>query len=297
MTGPSTDPTGWGAEPPTCVESPVASPQDVLWGRHVQHDPRSLRYAHGVLPRSVLKTVAWTRRCPILDQAQIGSCTTNAGTGLLGTDSAGRTGATSVAISSAGAAASRGTFTEGSRLLDEPFAVSLYSLATQLDDVPGQYPPTDTGSSGIGVGKALKALGLIQGYTHAFSVTALASALQSTPVIIGIPWMNSMMDPQNDGRLIVTPSSGVAGGHEVEIAAYDAATDEYWITNSWGTAWGDGGRAYLTTADLTWLLAQQGDVTVPAWAAPAPVPVPPAPASADATLAAAARAWLAAKGL
>ncbi|WP_407660816.1 C1 family peptidase [Kitasatospora paracochleata] len=51
--------------------------------------------------------------------------------------------------------------------------------------------------------------------------------------------------------------------HAVEIARYDDQLHEYWITNSWGTAWGDNGRGYLTSTDVAWLLAQHGDVTTP----------------------------------
>jgi hypothetical protein len=266
-------------------------------GRHVHHDPRSLAYAHGVLPKSAIKTVEWTRRIPILDQGQLGSCTGNAATGLLGTDSAGRTAATSVTITSAGATASHGVFTAGTYPLDEAFAVRLYSLATVLDEFKGQYPPTDTGSSGLGVAKALQALGLAASYTHAFSLAALNSALQAGPVLIGIEWLNSMFDPAADGRIVVDHTSGVAGGHELELSKFDATTGEYWVPNSWNTSWGQNGWGYLTAADLAWLLSQQGDVTVPVLtAAPTPTPTP-VPVDADAAFASAAHTWLTSKGL
>jgi hypothetical protein len=264
-------------------------------GRFVDHDPRSLAYAHGVLPQSALTTTSWTRRIPVLDQGQLGSCTGNAATGLLGTDSAGRMGAVTVTISAAGAAASHGAFQAGEHVLDEAFAVSLYSLATVLDGAPGQYPPADTGSSGLGVAKALKALGLATSYTHAFALSAVRSALQSGPALLGIPWLNSMSDPASDGRIPVDPASGVAGGHEIEITGWDADTDRFWLTNSWGGDWGQGGRGYLAAPDLQWLLSQQGDVTVPVLSTP-PTPTP-APADPDAAFAAAAHSWLAAKGL
>lgn len=241
-------------------------PASGRFGRHVEHDPRSLEYAHGVLPETTIRSVEWARRAPILDQAQLGSCTTNAGTGLLVTDCATRQGLTSVTITAAAAAASHECFEPGVYAPDEDFAVRLYSLATRLDSIRGHYPPTDTGSSGLGVAKALKALGLATGYTHAFSLPALTSALQQGPVMIGIVWLESMEDPDGDGRLIVDRGTEVVGGHEVEIAKYDAATGDYWITNSWGSGWGVDGRAYVTTADLRWLLSQQGDVTVPRWA-------------------------------
>src|SRR5690242_16937314 len=108
-------------------------------GRHVEHDPRSLAFAHPVLPRTAIKSVSWTRRIPILDQGSLGSCTGNAATGALGTDSAGRTATTSVTISATGAAASHGLFAAGVHTLDEDFAVALYSLATILDSFSGTY--------------------------------------------------------------------------------------------------------------------------------------------------------------
>lgn len=279
-------------------------------GRVVEHDPRSLSFAVGVLPKSAIGSVAWTRRAAILDQGQLGSCTGNAGTGLLGTDSKIGQGATSVTITAAGAAASHGCFTPGEQALDEAFAVKLYELATRLDSIAGQYPPTDTGSSGLGVAKALQALGLASTYSHSFSLAALQSALQAGPVLIGIPWLNSMFNPGADGLIPVDQSSGVAGGHELCLAAYDQAAGRYRVDNSWGTSWGAAGSGWLAEADLVWLLSQQGDVTVPHLAAaptpvppqptPTPVPVPtptPAPDAADKALDAAFKAWAAAKNL
>ena len=249
------------------------------------------------LPPGAIKTVEWTRRIPILDQGQLGSCTGNAGTGVLGTDSAGRTASTMVTISAAGAAASHGLFTAGEHTLDEAFAVALYSLATILDGVSGTYPPTDTGSTGLGVAKALKALGLAGSYTHAFSIAALNSAVQYAAVLIGIVWPQSAFDTANDGRILVDKTSPIAGGHELELSKYDASTGEYWVPNSWNTTWGDKGWGYFTAADLAWLLSQQGDVTVPALA-PAPQPTPtPTPADPDLAMALAAHNWLTAKGL
>jgi hypothetical protein len=259
---------------------------DSRLGRHVNHDPRNLNYAHPVLPKSAITTVQWTRRIPILDQGQLGSCTGNAATGVLGTDSAGRTATGTVTISAAGAAASHGHFTAKTYTLNEAFAVSLYELATDIDPYPGQYPPTDTGSDGPSVFKALQALGLVTGYTHAFSMDALNSALMAGPVAIGIEWLNSMFTTDANGLIVVDQSSGVAGGHELEVDGFDTGTGLYTIPNSWGTTgFGVNGVGYMAVADMTWLLAsaQQGDVTVPVYAAvpapptPTPVPVPPVP--------------------
>lgn len=255
---------------------------DPRLGRHVHHDPRSLRYAHGVLPASVIKTVDWKRRAPIFDQGNLGSCTGNAAAGLLGTDSAARAGLTSVTVS-------------GNVLpIDETLAVQVYSLATQLDSFQGAYPPDDTGSSGIGAAKALVKLGLATKYTHAFSLDALKSALQSGPVMVGTVWLESMFDVHPDtGYVHVDRTSQVAGGHEYVLSAYDASALAFRIDNSWGESWGVKGSAWLTQTDVQWLLGQHGDVTVPVWAiAPAPKP-----ALTAADLASQVRALLAANGV
>jgi hypothetical protein len=241
-------------------------------GRHVEHDPRSLQFAHGVLPKTAIKSVDWTRRAPIFDQGQLGSCTGNAAAGLVATDSTARTGLATVPI-------------PGDPNLwpvDEELAVEVYKLATTLDNVQGSYPPDDTGSSGIGAAKALKKLGLATGYTHAFSLDALKSALQTGPVMVGTVWLNSMFNVHpKTGYVIVDRKSGEAGGHEYVLSSYDAFALAFRIDNSWSESWGVRGSAWITEADMQWLLSQQGDVTVPAWnTAPVPTPPPsPAPAT------------------
>lgn len=239
----------------------VYEPTDPRLGRHVQHDPRSLRFAHGVLPKTAIKSADWRRRAPIFDQGSIGSCTGNAAAGLLGTDSVARPGLTSVTIS------------DNVLPVDETLAVQVYSLATQLDTFQGAYPPDDTGSSGLGAAKALVKLGLATKYSHAFSLAALNSALQSGPVMVGTVWLNSMFETDPDGYVIVDRKSPVAGGHEYVISAYDADRQAYRLDNSWGESWGIRGSAWYSQTNLQWLLSQDGDVTVPVWAvAPAPKP-------------------------
>lgn len=249
----------------------TANPRPGL-GRIQHHDPRNLNYAHSVLPKSAIKSVTWARHTPILDQGSIGSCTGNALTGALGTDSAGRTATAQVTVK----ADSKNIFKASTYTLDENFAVMAYELNTRLDDIKGQYKPDDTGSSGPACGKTAQALGLASGYTHAFSYDALRSALQAGPVLIGIPWYNSMFDPQADGQIAVDKTSGLAGGHELMIREYDAVKDVAWVDNSWGLSWGVNGRGYFKGADLRALLADGGDVTVLTFVKD-PVPTPPSP--------------------
>jgi hypothetical protein len=266
-------------------------PVDPRLGRHVRHDLRSAQYAVGVKPRSAIQTVKWARRIPILDQGSIGDCVSNALTGVLGTDSRARTGLTSVTVP----ADPVGVFDAGTYPLDEAFALRMYSLVTALDAYPGQYPPTDTGSDGLGAMAAAQALGLAVRYLHAFSVSAVKSALQDGPVLWGTLWLNSMFTTDSDGFLVVDRSSGEAGGHELTLTGYNRSTDVYDGDNSWGTSFGIGGSFKIQGSDLKWLLTQGGDITVPVWSV-TPSPVPP-PTVTDAEFWRVAKAWAAGKNL
>ncbi len=235
-------------------------PTDPRLGRHIAHDSRSLAYAHEVLPTSALKAVEWTRRIPILDQGQVGSCTGNALTGVIGTDSANRTASPVVQLR----ADSKKIFKAGTYTLDEKTALKFYSLNTREDDCDGTYPPDDTGSSSLAAGKSGKAVGLFDGYTHAFSLQAMQTALQKGGVLIGIPWLKSMYTTKKDGELDVDPESGVAGGHELAVSGWDKS--RFKIDNSWNTSFGDNGSCYATNDQMQYLLSQGGDCLAPKWA-------------------------------
>lgn len=270
-------------------------PTDPRLKRRVHHDSRSLRYAYGVLPKSAIVKTKWTRRIPILDQGQLGSCTANAFTGVFGTDSMQRMGSTTAAVK----ADSRGIFAAGTFGLNEDFAVQFYSLETLDDSFPGNYPPDDTGSDGLGAMKAAQDLGLVDTYKHAFSIAAVQSALMQGPVLWGTEWLNSMFTTDAKGFLVVDKSSGVAGGHELVLNGYDPATDTYDGDNSWGTSFGLDGSFKVTGADLKYLLSRDGDITVPHWTSitPPTPPTPPGPAVVDdQAMWATAKAWAAGKG-
>jgi len=225
-------------------------------GRHVHHDPRSLSY---LVPETSTPTTAmWTRRVPVFDQGDTGSCTGNAAAGVLGTDPF-------YATLPAGL------------VDDEGEAVKLYSAATALDDYPGTYPPDDTGSDGLSVAKAAQKAGLISGYQHITSVAAAQTAIVSGPFIVGVNWYTSMDNPDANG--LVKVSGSIRGGHEFECHGYDAAADLWWFTNSWGTSYGKDGTFCMSSPSFARLLSEQGDATVflPVAAPFPPVPQPPAP--------------------
>lgn len=212
---------------------------DKRLGRHVLHDPRSLEYPARVAPELV--TTLHKRHSRILNQGDLGSCTGNAMTGLLGTEP---------------------HYRPHTHPTDnEALAVRLYSLATTLDDAPGQYPPDDTGSSGLAVAKGAQQLGLITGYAHAFGLDHALHALVLAPFIMGIDWYDSFDQPGANGLIEISPGASVRGGHELEVIGLDVERQRVRIPNSWGPDWGARGYCEMSFDTLGQLLANDGDVT------------------------------------
>lgn len=209
-------------------------------GRLVEHDERSREYpAMRLEAGQPRRRVLWQRMIPVFDQGHLGSCTGNAVVGAAGT----------VPLWTA------------AKVLDESVAVSVYELATTLDQAPGSYPPDDTGSSGLAACKAAKKLGLIGGYKHAFGVEHALDALQHGPVITGVAWHEGFDRPDHQGRVVL--SGAVRGGHEFVVIGHDPASGYVTAVNSWGQNWGVAGLFAFTSADWATLLADYGDVTVP----------------------------------
>ena len=210
-------------------------------GRNLWLDGRSLAHMVENDVREMggaLQSCQWERVLTVLDQGHLGSCTGNAGTGALGTqpfyDAVGRTLLPA----------------PGDEAAAEKFAVQLYSDATVVDGYPGTYPPTDTGSSGLAICKVLKSRGTINGYRFARTAYGFLRLLQNGPVLQGMPWYHAFFTPDAQGFIDSDPkwpSSGLAGGHEIEAVAVeldntDAFNSVITYVNSWGTTWGDAGR-------------------------------------------------------
>lgn len=220
-------------------------PQDPRLGRHVVHDSRSRDYAYQAADLGSLRSVRHHSNIGVLDQGQLGSCTGNAATKDI----------THTAFWPLVSTQVTKNLTKA-----EAYAVGVYSDATKIDDAAGTYPPTDTGSSGLAVAQVLKNRGIVTGYKHAFSLEATLTALSRQSVIIGIPWLQDMFNPDTDGFLSCTGE--VAGGHEICLDELNVEGQYVEFPNSWGVSWGIRGRAKIRWADLEALLGDQGDCTI-----------------------------------
>jgi len=220
-------------------------------GRHQVHDVLDAMperdAAHLVDIFAPIKTVSHQEFVPPFDQGQVGSCTANAALGTLVTAPFGKRGV----------------------VCTEADALSLYELETALDNsqIPGSYPPDDTGSTGPWSMMALEKQGKIRSFTHTRSAHHALLLLNNGPISIGVTWFSSMFTPvqlpSGQPAIHVDPNSGVAGGHQVCIVANDTKNRLVYVRNSWGTGWGDDGHAWLSWADLALLFNDGADCVQP----------------------------------
>jgi hypothetical protein len=150
------------------------------------------------------------------------------------------------------------------------YAIDLYAEATELDSFPETFPPSDIGSSGLAVAKALVAQGAISSYKHAFSLQGMLSALQSGPVLLGInwPWNEPMITAVSARNWdVVFPvlnlGGDTVGGHELVVDGVWIKKQRLRVANSFGPQWGYNGYFYLTFDQADQLLAEQGDCVCP----------------------------------
>lgn len=238
-------------------------------GRTLEHDPRSWDFQH---PRGELvrKNVFHALNAPHLDQGRVGSCEGNTAAEWLNC---------AKALKNRRAYNAKIADPRYSDYLKERDAVRLYSAATNLDNdqIPGHYPPSDTGTSGVGIAKALQNAGAITRYNWTFTWASFLAALQLQPVMLGTNWYDSMFEVTSTGY-VVTPKRSKAnpvqpvGGHAYLAHVLDFKNERIGCTQHWvnddGTPWGVKIGGYwgfwLDFLDAEQLLInEQGDSLVP----------------------------------
>ncbi|QPX62188.1 cysteine protease [Mycobacterium phage Indlovu] len=230
-------------------------------GRLVNHDPQSRAYA---APRRALRPVSWLHTMgPVLDQGMVNGCTGWSGANWLNASRSLTARKRWNLAHSASLAAAR-------RYVGNDAGEELYRAATRVDPFKWVYPPTDNGSSGLGVGKALKAAGAIESYLWTFSFDQLLAHGQIQVVLLGLLWTDAMSDPDAQGFIHIGTDRQVKAavdsgmGHEVTLRGVNWPRKYATIRNQWTEDWGIKGEARIPLAELERLVIDyQGDCMVP----------------------------------
>ena len=150
------------------------------------------------------------------------------------------------------------------RYLDNNDGIHNYSKSTENDPFNWTYPPTDGGSSALGLMKWWKSLDIIREYRWTFTFDAFLAALQAQPVLVGTNWYDDMMETDERG-VVHSSASGAGGGHEYLANAISWDRRLIGCENSWGEdVFGNRGSFWLSF-DLAeeLIIHQGGDVAVP----------------------------------
>lgn len=141
-----------------------------------------------------------------------------------------------------------------------------YREAQKIDEWPGE---DYEGTSVLAGAKIMKEYGFISEYRWCFSVEDIIDAvINQGPVVIGIPWYDSMYETNTLGLTGVDGNK--VGGHCITITGYDPSMvfgrqslEVFKWRNSWGTDYGINGSGYILVSDLRKLFEEGGEACIP----------------------------------
>lgn len=136
-----------------------------------------------------------------------------------------------------------------------PSATDIYNGAQRNDEWAGE---NYDGSSVRGGFKFLQQLGHIGEYGWAWSAeVALQWNLLYGTVILGTNWYRQMFYPDDSGFVHI--GGPIAGGHAYALIGADRVRGVFRILNSWGSDWGQNGRAWIAGEDVQRLIDEDGE--------------------------------------
>lgn len=141
------------------------------------------------------------------------------------------------------------------KVLNMTDALTVYSLATALDPWDGQWPPTDTGSSGLASAKAAQSMGCGGEYRWIFGGAdeVVQNVIEGRAISVGTWWYSGMFHRTSRG--FIAPTGEKVGGHQYVIRGYDKSEDAV-LGRCW---WGEFRDFWMHRAHLDMLLADDGD--------------------------------------
>jgi hypothetical protein len=126
------------------------------------------------------------------------------------------------------------------------------------------------GTSVLAGAKIAQQRGYIERYWWAFGIDQVIDTLVGFgPVVIGIPWYDSMYTTRPDG--LVEVGGRMVGGHAITLTGFERrgfgsprrAREVVRWRNSWGLGYGLRGDGFIAVEDLERLLADRGEACVP----------------------------------
>jgi len=212
-----------------------------------QHDPKSREFPMRALIRTTVtpRPRHW-KAGAVLDQGSEGACVGFGWTGEL-------------------LASPRRAPAKVGRERGSAFALDVYRRAQQIDEWPGEGY---SGTSVLAGAKVIQERGFIDSYRWCFGLSDVRDAIiVEGPVVLGIPWYESMYDTDAGYEVIVDGEQ--VGGHCILATGYHPEHPEfdgremYRLRNSWGPTWGHEGNGWIDAGDLSDLLADGGEACVP----------------------------------
>lgn len=215
-----------------------------------RHDPASRRYGIAEIVRTVEPAKKFWNPGLVLDQGREGAC--------VGFAWAGELAASPKRISSK---------VTTSQL--EDYALGIYREAQRIDEWEGE---AYDGTSVLAGAKVLRSRAFMDSYRWCFSIEDVRSAvIAEGPVVIGIPWLDSMYWTRPSG--LVEVNGNLVGGHAILLTGYhpnirlgkegySKRFEVFRWRNSWGLEYGVRGSGYVTAEDLEYLLTHQGEACV-----------------------------------
>jgi len=148
----------------------------------------------------------------------------------------------------------------------ESYATLAYRRAKLVDDFPGE---DYSGTSVLAGAKIMQEDGHIERYRWCFGVSDVRDTILTLgPVVIGIPWYESMYSVGADH--VVSIGGDLVGGHCLIVTGYhpefviDGKREQVFRwRNSWGASYGHDGSAYIKYSDLAALLRGGGEACIP----------------------------------
>ena len=215
---------------------------------HSNHDPRSKNFAVSEIIEDTEKneTVLWKEGI-VLDQGREGACV---GFGWMAEV----------------LAEPVSPVNQPEEIIANELAKSYYKRAQKIDPWPGE---DYEGTSVLAGAKIMQEEGYIGEYRWCFGIEDLKkSILNLGPVVIGVPWYESMYETDVNG--IVKIDGNKVGGHCILVTGYipNMKIDGYeqeafrW-RNSWGNEYGIDGSGYIRYTDLHKLLKDGGEACIP----------------------------------